>query len=312
MTNGKDYKYHNKPTGLLHFLEASDPPIADDAVIALLDPDMILMKPLFINFTLPETQPLDYSGMWEGAEMPLGVAEGQPIAQHYGIGPKWLEFNRSRICGPGSPCTTKYEREKPSTARTVNSFFGVGPPYIGRKNDLRRIAAEWARMTPLIYDEFPKLLAEMYGYSMAAAHLDLPHFRVNNFMVSAIERMYTKLEGWGQVDRLVADPTLKCDPSILDVPLTRGWGALPPLLHYCQGYRAPGARFNKYTYQTNFFQCDTEPLAVPDTDSWAEPPQPDKRGRVNDEIESPRLVFMACYTLHAVNAALEGFKAANC
>lgn len=31
---------------------------------------------------------------------------------------------------------------------------------------------------PKIYDEYPELLAEMYAYCMAAAHLELRHFKV--------------------------------------------------------------------------------------------------------------------------------------
>lgn len=37
--------YYNKPNGLAHFLENADPPVAE-AVIVLIDPDMVLMSPL--------------------------------------------------------------------------------------------------------------------------------------------------------------------------------------------------------------------------------------------------------------------------
>jgi hypothetical protein len=36
-----------------------------------------------------------------------------------------------------------------------------------------------------VYEDYPYLLAEMYAYSMAAAHEQLPHLQVDNYMVSS-------------------------------------------------------------------------------------------------------------------------------
>ena len=38
--------FYNKPWGLKHWLEHADPPIPPHTVIALLDPDMIFVRPL--------------------------------------------------------------------------------------------------------------------------------------------------------------------------------------------------------------------------------------------------------------------------
>ena len=35
-----------------------------------------------------------------------------------------------------------------------------------------------------VYEHYPYLLAEMYAYSMAAAHENLPHLQLENWMVS--------------------------------------------------------------------------------------------------------------------------------
>lgn len=37
--------FYNKPNGMAHFLKNADPPVFE-AVVALIDPDMILMSPL--------------------------------------------------------------------------------------------------------------------------------------------------------------------------------------------------------------------------------------------------------------------------
>lgn len=38
--------FYNKPWGLKHWLDTSQPPIADEVVVALIDPDMIFVRPL--------------------------------------------------------------------------------------------------------------------------------------------------------------------------------------------------------------------------------------------------------------------------
>lgn len=50
-----------------------------------------------------------------------------------------------------------------------------------------------------VYEGYPYLLAEMYAYSMAAAHDNLPHLQLENYMVSNTE---SSGEGWPLVDAL--------------------------------------------------------------------------------------------------------------
>ncbi len=42
--------------------------------------------------------------------------------------------------------------------------------------------------SPRVYEGYPYLLAEMYAYSMAAAHEKLPHLQLWNYMVSNVDR----------------------------------------------------------------------------------------------------------------------------
>lgn len=53
-----------------------------------------------------------------------------------------------------------------------------------------------------MYAKYPSLLAEMYAYSMAAAHVELPHFTLHNLMVSNV---HAGDEGWQWVDVLGDD-----------------------------------------------------------------------------------------------------------
>lgn len=71
--------------------------------------------------------------------------------------------------------------------RIGDTLYSVGPPYLLEKDDLLSLARTWVSFVPKVYESFPNLLAEMYAYSMAAAHQELPHLRMDHFMVSNID-----------------------------------------------------------------------------------------------------------------------------
>lgn len=71
--------------------------------------------------------------------------------------------------------------------RAGSTWYSVGPPYLLEKEDFLRLARTWVQLVPKVYEGFPDLLAEMYAYSMAAAHEQLPHLRMDHFMVSNID-----------------------------------------------------------------------------------------------------------------------------
>jgi hypothetical protein len=96
--------FYNKPWGLKHWLEHSLQPIPDNAIIALLDPDMIFLRPItpyiaskpyLINKRIPKVEIVER------------IVEGHPVAQTYGLGAPWTNdnhkhFKRGRICGEGA------------------------------------------------------------------------------------------------------------------------------------------------------------------------------------------------------------------
>ena len=61
---------------------------------------------------------------------------------------------------------------------------------------------------PSVYALYPSLLAEMYAYCLAAAHLGLPHVKLDSFMVSNVDAYG---EGWAFVDAL-GRPMAACEP----------------------------------------------------------------------------------------------------
>jgi hypothetical protein len=192
--------FYNKPWGLKHWLDTSEPAIGEEVVVALIDPDMVFLRPMTAQVRgLPG---LLYNARtiredFGGGEVLDKVRRGHPVAQTYGLGAPWTndnhqKFNRGKICGEGSPCLLP-------NMQFGEQHYSVGPPYVAVTADLRQLAKTWTLFVPRVYEGYPYLLAEMYAYSMAAAHDNLPHLQVENYMVSNVD---SGGEGWPLVDVL--------------------------------------------------------------------------------------------------------------
>lgn len=106
-----------------------------------------------------------------------------------------------------------------------------------------------------VYEKYPYLLAEMYAYSMAAAHEKLPHLQVESFMVSNID---AGGEGWPHVDALEH----VCLPPNADGIYYPG-RLMPTVVHFCQSYRIGDLGFMKRRVPHNIFNCDSPMLVDP-------------------------------------------------
>lgn len=138
------YKYMNKPFGVRHWMEhvlrcgSHTPEKVNDAIIVLMDPDMILLRPLKPAFEKEQV-------IW--VERPdsslMHVSHGRPMAQHDGyLHNKWLEFNMTFVTGdPSSPAY----RISPQDAR---DHYNAGPPYLATVKDLYNIAVKWTEYAP--------------------------------------------------------------------------------------------------------------------------------------------------------------------
>lgn len=224
--------FYNKPWGVKHWLEFAEPKIPSGTAIALLDPDMIFVRPLTTKIR-GQSNNL-YDKRLKDKDIIEFITLGNPVGQQYGLGAPWTndyhkKFNRTKICGEGSPCLS-------TNMRFGEAHYSVGPPYVMIKEDMVRLTETWTKFVPRVFEGYPYLLAEMYAYSMAAAHENLPHLQLENYMVSNID---AGAEGWPLVSQL--DDA--CVPPVdgiyyPEVPL-------PNLVHYCQNYRAGDIGFAK-------------------------------------------------------------------
>ncbi|KAG7355825.1 hypothetical protein IV203_000511 [Nitzschia inconspicua] len=181
-TFGNRYVFNNKPNGLLHWAEANNDDSIDD-VIVLIDPDFLFLTKF--HLARPDVTVM---GRKDAIRYDRDVVfPGQPAAASYGLGAQWLDFDLVKICGPDSHCAN-------TTRSDVHNHFSAGPPYIIHRKDVLPLAKKWASLVPGTYDEYPLLYAEMYAYSMAAAHLQLRHNLVNNLFTGC-------MVGWPNPDR---------------------------------------------------------------------------------------------------------------
>jgi len=182
--------------------------------------------------------------------VPERVDRGRPWGQQYGLGAHWTTFDRLKICGAGSPCLAV-------TAPEANKYYPVGPPYVLHVDDWRALAPVWTEFAPRVYAQYPYLLAEMYAYCCAAAHLRLRHARLNHLMLSNV--------GAGDEAWRLSDPVplgAACGSSADDRQ-----SSVPPLLRRAQPATAPVPTF--------LHLCDPPPASDDDiltATTWCTPP----------------------------------------
>jgi hypothetical protein len=199
----KSFKYFNKPCGMRHWFEnvlgyPENHAEHDDSIVILLDPDQILLRPFTDDFTnSSETWRLQKDGRHK-----LKVEHGSPFSQQYGYGLQWLtKVNHTYVFeGKPTPVATMEQQE------AKDYYNAMGPPYVATAKDMYAIVKTWSSIVPRVRDQYPHLLAEMFAFNIAAAHLGLRHTLAFSFMVSDVG---TGGEGWPLVDEV--DPKDVCD-----------------------------------------------------------------------------------------------------
>ena len=78
----KKYDFYNKPFGILHWLEHADPPLQSNALLALIDPDFIFLRPL-TSRVAGQDNTLVSDGV-TGTDLIERAGRGHPVAQYYG------------------------------------------------------------------------------------------------------------------------------------------------------------------------------------------------------------------------------------
>jgi len=228
---GKHYKYSNKPGGLYHWLNHTD---IDESIIALVDPDMCLLRPIAdsLGDGLHESKSRRGSNLLEYTDssgriqllrqtnlppLPSSISNGIGAGQHFGIGGLWASagtsnarkdfrhFNLTKVCGTNSPCLNEvyYNHDDSSihhtTRKEADMNYAVGPVYIATTSDWKELLPKWYEFTPRVHDQYPKLLAEMYGFTMAAADRQIKFALSSSYMISDPHTM-SSTESWKWID----------------------------------------------------------------------------------------------------------------
>jgi hypothetical protein len=327
------YKYMNKPFALRHWLEnvlgykksddekVSMNPKYDDDVVFLIDPDMILLQPLTHDFSAPKYETIIWVQPDKELQAPDAkvVRRGHPFSQQDGyLGNNWLNLDLTAVTlDAKSPVHAIKASDGPK-------HWNSGPPYILTAHDAYRVADLWTAFAPRVHKQFPKLFAEMFGYIIATAHLELPHTFIKSLVVSTTQT--PNREGWALVDAI---PTGHACPypetGSEDVTMLQG-GLFG--LHYCKRYMLGRKAFwSKYRLRKDIFQCKAPLLEVPDPaiqslrESMSPPPIKliQAKGNWSQEVHSrvtartaKREAFMLCGLISKTNEALEYFKRQAC
>ncbi|GKY95452.1 hypothetical protein MPSEU_000506800 [Mayamaea pseudoterrestris] len=307
LAEGAPYKYSNKPYGLLHWFEhalglnstsnilAASGELLDGIVI-LMDPDMILLRPLQHDFT-------DEHVLWvENEPVSKIVRHGHPIAQHDGyLTNQWMSLPLN--------FTKPFDRDGPL-------HWNSGPPYMATVKDFYQLTLKWTSWLPKVLQVYPKLFAEMYALIFAGVELNLPFTFIRSIVVSD-PTAGSKREGWPFIDALT-------DEELCNVPES---APMPIALHYCSRYMIGKNFFSKYRLKKNIMDCDKALILPPAIDVY---PRysftvnvPLANGRDRDTYqeehtpfssvqEARRQAFMVCAMTAKVNEALVYIKERAC
>jgi len=314
--SGDNYKYYNKPFGVRHWLEHwlryeekvrsgddAERTEAEDSIVMILDPDMALMRPLTYDFT--DSNVLIHKSK-RGPPKVKKVMHGQPWASLYafGDGPFRVDQNYVFANRTDSPALSVTDDDK------HNSFPG-GPPYMATGKDMWAIVNAWCELVPRVHHVYEHLLGEMYGWSLGAAHVGLPHVLSESFMISATQ--ISEGEGWPLID------ALDDDDVCLYSTTKENEDKLPYTMHYCQNYWLGKWFIGKYRLDSNFLSCDAPLLMEPPHDIGKKYDFFIKPGGVpygRKEKMQPKIVkreqFMICQMIARLNDAATWFKDNTC
>ena len=306
-------KFFNKPFGLRHWLEhgegmgldeTTDKMRDEDVVVILIDPDMLFLRPITSDYSNDRDVVLGKLPAKDAAKgnRYMKVEKGKPFGQTYGFGNQWRKnVDVSKIVGEDSPALKVSDE-------FARLHYPVGPPYLAVASDMHTIAVGWTDVVPHVHKQYPNLLAEMFGFCLAAAHNELPHQRLDSLMVSAVDM--NGGEGWEMVDKIPAEEVCgfaaHADHSKYPVP---------NVIHFCQRYGTGKYFFTKRKVPHDIFTCESPLMLLPPPDSAAKYDyriSPDGTQQELGPVRKVREAFAACAVIQAVNEASGYFKRKHC
>lgn len=286
----KDFPWINKPSSIAHFIKHARPELdrMGEQVIVILDPDFVFVEPI-TQMPLPESAIIVSSASARGRVHPNVVLRGRPVAQHYGLGGQWVhKFDVKAIAGEDSPAL-KY------TDSTANDFFSVGPPLMLHVDDLADLGPIWAKNMRDVLKVETDILADMWAYCMAAAHLGLEHTILDQYMVS------TWAEHPEQANRWIDDwPSMQC----LD-PQQPSGSHQPNFIHLASNFKAPATKewmFHKGHVPGMFLDCNTPLIKDAPDDLWT----------ISTGYQAKQSAWVLCHTVSKLNRVAIDYKEKFC
>lgn len=319
-----DYKFFNKPFGVLHWMENGIDRKGSmaDAIVILIDPDMLLLRPVTHDFSDERDTIINKNRILRPDDPPTlrKVKHGYPFAQIYGFGNQWkTKLDLKKVTSDDNSPALKVSKSEAS------KFYPVGPPYLATVSDMYKIAVRWVEFVPEVHKQYPHLLAEMFAFCVAAAHLKLPHQLIDSLMISNVGAGTGGGEGWALVDAIPEKEGTKDFCTIAMGPPTSSMGlsptspsspiSVPSVVHFCQRYFIGHWFFSKRRMPKNFFTCESALLAEPPGDivstvDFGQAPGGDVK-KMNLKVRK-RNGFSVCSLIGAVNRAGEFFKKKTC
>ena len=134
--------------GMKHWLENAlgypNKPVNEDAIVVLLDPDQLIMRPFRDN---------DFSNtQWKflkNKEPRIRIEHGAPMGQLYGFALQWKDKVTMDHISPNEPSyVDQMSRDE------AHAGYCVGPPYIATAKDMYRICTKWSEFAPRVHDQY--------------------------------------------------------------------------------------------------------------------------------------------------------------
>jgi peptidyl serine alpha-galactosyltransferase len=325
---GTNYHFFNKPLGLRHWMKEGlgfpeNLSNYKDVVFIILDPDQIILRP-FTTTDFGNDPTVRWSQGASQLHEDYVVTEGRPFSQEYRFGAYWVRdvnVDVQRVVQAALNATGSSADASDSshlyhwTEEEVFQSYMGGPPYIAVPSDMYKIISTWSAVVAPVYELTRNHLSEMYAYSTAAAHVELPHTLAYSFMLSNPD---IEEEGWEMVDELEPEQVCQHVSSDSSNPEDVAWReTLPHILHYCQPYALGPYFFSKHYLPNTLLTCE-HPLMVDPAEEdtivqkYNYSLLPDGTHNEISPVVRKRQAFFLCHLVARINEASVYWKEQHC
>jgi len=337
--NGKGtdrYLCNNRPRGIARWLLAR-PPRSQNHWIALLDPDMLVLRPLdpLGLWRLEGGAAGSEPTQWYLADVPAGVA----LAHHFPFVPvlwKQVNLSLSQLCEDArgqqrdlTDCEARLQ-DMFSDPDLVAAEYAVGVPHVIRAVDLARMCQVWGVFTDAVRLQYRGWTAEMVSWILTARYAGVRFA----YFAEVVSDPAAPEPAWARVDQGGGDDACLGEGAGAEVTATgevvegqsQQLPAGPWLVHFCEIYNVSYAsdhgkkevhldkRQVAKTLQaaniSSLLDCEAPLFEVPPSDLLHRP-WPQSRGGPAPQLFR-RGAWMMCTTLHALNTGLRDFRRRRC